>query len=251
MGEIYRALEALAKYLGADPIAVGILLVLPLALMYFRFKYHQDVLKSPRGLAGVRERLAGHGNWRSAYFGSLRRVLTWVDCKLGSSAWSADSYEFTLSMAFIYPFASLLIVWVATGQNTSGISELLPSDLPLSSRALVLAGVCANAFFFYRAATSSGWRQWGNLAFASAFAAAGAVAVLDAHGRRDRASRRLVSRDPRLARVLASAARRRRPALALRERGGVARGTGADLTADYGSGREIRIVLGFNHVSYQ
>ena len=55
MGEFYKALEALGKDLGADPTAVGILLIPPLALMYFRFKYHQDVLKSPRGLAGVRE----------------------------------------------------------------------------------------------------------------------------------------------------------------------------------------------------
>ena len=123
MGEFYRALEALGKLLGADPTAVGILLVLPLAAMYFRFRYHQDVLKSPLGLAGVRERLAAHGNWRSAYFSRLRRALDWVDCHLGSSAWSADSYDFTLSMAFIYPFASLLIIWVATGQNTSGISD--------------------------------------------------------------------------------------------------------------------------------
>ena len=128
MGEFYRALEALGKYLGADPMAVGILLILPLALMYFRFKYHQDVLKSPRGLDGVRDRLAVHGDWRSAYFGRLRSALAWVDCQLGPSPWSVDGYEFTLSMAFIYPFASLLIIWVATEQNTSGISGLLPED---------------------------------------------------------------------------------------------------------------------------
>ena len=90
MGEFYRALEALGRLLGADPTAVGVLLILPLALMYFRFRYHQDVLKSPRGLAGVRERLALHGDWRFAYFGRLRRTLSWVDGKLGPSAWSAD-----------------------------------------------------------------------------------------------------------------------------------------------------------------
>ena len=157
------------------------LLVLPLALMYFRFKYHQDVLKSPRGLDGVRERLAAHGDWRSAYFSRLRRSLAWVDSKLGSSAWSADSYEFTLNMAFIYPFASLLIIWVATGQNTSGISGLVPGDAPLWKRALFLFGVSASAFFCYRALTSSGWRAaYANYAVAYAvtyallFAGAGA-----------------------------------------------------------------------------
>jgi hypothetical protein len=165
VGEIYRALEALAKYLGADPIAVGILLVLPLALMYFRFKYHQDVLKSPRGLAGVRERLTLHGNWRSAYFDRLRRVLVWVDCHLGQSAWSADSYAFTLNMAFLYPFASLFIIWIVTGQNTSGIPAQgfpgqLPGSTPLSVRALFLLAICTLAIaFLLGRATSSGWRD--------------------------------------------------------------------------------------------
>ena len=93
-------------------------------------------MKSPLGLAGVRERLAAHGGWRKAYFGHLRRALAWVDKGLGPSAWSADSYEFTLTMAFIYPFASLFIVWLVTGQNTSGISALLPEDFALWRRAL-------------------------------------------------------------------------------------------------------------------
>ncbi len=182
MGEFYRVLDALAKYLGADPTAVSILLVLPLALMYFRFKYHQDVLKSPKGLAGVRERLAAHGGWRSAYFGQLRRALAWVDCHLGQSAWSAAGYEFTLNMAFIYPFASLFIIWVATGQNTSGISGLLPGDAPLWNRALFLFGISALAFFYSRSVTGSSWRRWAYLAgaFAVASALAGAFAVVSA-----------------------------------------------------------------------
>ena len=113
----------MGKYLGADLTAVGNLLALSGVIyllryaIYRRFIYYQDVLKTPGGLAGVRERLAAHGNWHSAYFGLLHRRLAWVDCQLGASAWSADSYEFTLRMAFIYPFASLLIVWVATGHS--------------------------------------------------------------------------------------------------------------------------------------
>lgn len=177
MGEIYRALEALAKYLGADPIAVGILLVLPLALMYFRFKYHQDVLKSPRGLAGVRERLATHGDWRSAYFGRLRRALAWVDCQLGPSLWSADSYEFTLSMAFIYPFFSLLITWLASGQSTSGVVELLPEQEQVWRRAVFAGCVCSSTYLYKRSFASSGWRGLAYAIASFAFGYIGAVAV--------------------------------------------------------------------------
>lgn len=168
MSGFFRAVEELAKYLGANPTAVGVLLIPPLVIMYYRFKYHQDVLKSPGGLAGVLERLALHG-WRSAYFGRLRRALTWVDCQLGQSAWSADSYEFTLSMAFIYPFASLLIVWVATGQNTSGIFDALREQAPLWQRAFSVTSICACAYFQYRFNIGSGWRSVGNLLIGAAF----------------------------------------------------------------------------------
>ena len=90
MKEIYSAIEAIGKYLGLDPLAVGILLVLPLGLIYWRFRYYQDVLKTPGGLAGTRESLAVQGSWRETYFGELRRALAWVDGKLGDSSWSAD-----------------------------------------------------------------------------------------------------------------------------------------------------------------
>ena len=88
--EILNAIEAFGKWLGGDPTAIVIFLVPAFGLIYWRFKYYQDVLKTPLGLAGVRERLAAHGGWRKAYFGHLRRALAWVDKGLGPLAWSAE-----------------------------------------------------------------------------------------------------------------------------------------------------------------
>jgi hypothetical protein len=157
--EILNAIEAFAKWLGVDPTAVIVLLLLPLALAYGRYRYYQDVLKTGGGLAGVRERLAAHGGWRAAYFTHLHRALAWVDKGLGPSPWSAESYDFTLILALIYPFASLSLVCLVTGQNTSGISALLPEDLPSWRRALAAIALCAEAFFAYRVVTSSGSRK--------------------------------------------------------------------------------------------
>ena len=114
----------------------------------------------------------------------LRRGLAWVDKGLGPSAWSAESYEFTLTMAFIYPFASLLIVWIVTGQNTSGISALLPEDLAFWRCALAATRL-RQRFLCYRFVTSSGWRSSvlrslavaGSLVRFRWFAVAGAVVV--------------------------------------------------------------------------
>ncbi len=144
MKVLYDVVQAIADYAGV----AAILLILPLALLYGRRWHYPDVLKSQLGLARVRKRLAGHGDWRSTYFGKLRSALDRVDRNLGQSAWSADSYEFTLAIAFIYPFVSLFIVWVATGQNTSGISTLLPEDFPLWGRASLLTSLssrCSSA----------------------------------------------------------------------------------------------------------
>ena len=135
-------------------------------------KYYQDVLKTGGGLAGVRERLAAHGGWRKAYFGHLRRALAWVDKGLGPSAWSADSYEFTLTMAFIYPFASLFIVWGVTGQNTSGISALLPEDtgaLLAQNAFYLLALFCQRAFLVSLTRKAPGWQTLVSYITAMAF----------------------------------------------------------------------------------
>jgi hypothetical protein len=169
MKEILNAIEALGKYLGLDPAAVGILLVLPLGLLYWRFRYYQNVLGGSRGLTRVRESLEG-GDWRSAYFGRLRRALSWVDCKLGPSPWSADGYSFALTLAFIYPVAAMFIIWLATGQNTSGIAALLQEHQPVWRRILLACSSCAVAYFGgYRFARSSGRRQLINLAIAAIF----------------------------------------------------------------------------------
>ena len=110
-----------------------------------------------------------------------------VGCAAPSPGWIATlgrrpgariAYEFTLSMAFIYPFVSLFIVWVATAQDTSGIAVLEIIDLPLWSRALALFGVGASTFFFYRSTTSSGWQGLVNLAVA--FAVISALTVVGA-----------------------------------------------------------------------
>ena len=188
MGEIYRALEALAKYLGADPIAAGHFARSAPRPHVFPVQVSSGCPQVAARPCRSRERLAAHGGWRSAYFGLLRRALTWVDCQLGPSARSADSYEFTLNMALIYPVASLFIVWVVTAQNTSGISALLPSDLPLSGRAIFVSGVCACAFFYYRFLTSSDWQKWANAAVAgvagaavsAGFGSLGVIAVVGA-----------------------------------------------------------------------
>jgi hypothetical protein len=156
--DILKAIEDLGKYLGLDPAATLILLVLPLGLLYWRFRYNKDALLGSRSLARVRESLEVR-DWRSAYFGRLQRVLGWVDGKLGQSAWSADSYEFTLTMAFVYPFASLLIVWVVTGQNTSGIAELLPEQEPAWTRTLFLVITWTDIYLWYKFTVSSGWRR--------------------------------------------------------------------------------------------
>lgn len=78
-------------------------------------------------------------------------------------------------MAFIYPFASLFVVWMATGQNTCGITELFPENSSLWSRALALAIMCPAAFFAYRLNKNPNWRN--GVFYLVAFAGAGAGAV--------------------------------------------------------------------------
>jgi hypothetical protein len=166
---IMDAIRRFGDYWHLDPVAVGILLLLPLGILHTRYRYNKDVLAGSRSLPRLRASLEAR-DWRSAYFGMLQRRLSWVDGKLGQSAWSADSYEFTLTMAFVYPFASLLIVWLVTGRNTSGIADLLPEQVAFWRQTLVLLsiGMCAHAsYHFTRCQSRRGFRYF---AFAWVFA---------------------------------------------------------------------------------
>jgi hypothetical protein len=175
MKEIGVFLKDVGTYLGMPAEAVAVLLFL-IAIGYWRYGYHRDTLKGLGGRADVRERLEKHGSWREAYFGGLRRGLAWVDGKLGTSAWSAESYDFALRMAFVYPIASLVIIWMFTGQNTSGIEGLLAEDISPMQRVLAVGLTVLSAAMFYASRTSKGWRQWAYIPFAFAFAFAGAGA---------------------------------------------------------------------------
>lgn len=171
MKVLYDVVQAIADYAGV----AAILLILPLALLYGRRWHYPDVLKSQLGLARVRKRLAGHGDWRSTYFGKLRSALDRVDRNLGQSAWSADSYEFTLTMAFIYPFASLFLVWIAIGENTSGIEKLLHNEAPVMERVLSTIFICICLYLIHKSVVSSGWRKSTYLLAIPVFAGAGAL----------------------------------------------------------------------------
>lgn len=163
-------LPILGPYLGVIPSVICVLTGLI-------FYYYMQTLQGSEGLAGVRERLAHHGEWREAYFAYLRQSLAWVDGKLGASPWGADSYEFTLRMAVIYPFASLLIIWMVTGQNTSGISDLLPENLAVRQRVDAVTAMSLAAVLYYASMKAGGGRQWAYQAGGFVVACAVAVSV--------------------------------------------------------------------------
>jgi hypothetical protein len=72
-------------------------------------------------------------------------------------------------MAFVYPIISLLLIWSVTGQNTSGISGLLPGDIAAWQRAAVLGALCVSGVFFYAFVQTKNQRQWVYLAVAFAY----------------------------------------------------------------------------------
>lgn len=148
MKEISAFLKDAGAFLGLSPEVVAVaLFMLPVA--YWRYSYHSKTLEGKGGRNVVRDRLQRHGSYRDAYFLHLRLSLEWLDSKLGASAWSAQSYDFTLRMAFVYPFASLFIIWMFTGQNTSGIERLLRDDASPMLRVLTVALTSALAATYY------------------------------------------------------------------------------------------------------
>lgn len=126
------------------------------------------------------------GGW---YRTGLSTVMDRVDGRLGAHPFSPGLYTLCTLLALAYPIVAMLVVWVGTGANTSGVSGLLPEatagDERLLSRMIFGVGAGLAVLGGWQGVRQSGWRSiaWLGimllgflLAFAGAFAFALAVA---------------------------------------------------------------------------
>ena len=106
--------------------------------------------------------------------------MDWYNGKLGDDSWSPQTFDFSLRMALIYPLISLFAIWVATGENTSGIDALLP-PASAAQRLLALFAIAVSIFSYLQYMRASSWIgriSW--LIITVAFGVAGAVAFAGA-----------------------------------------------------------------------
>lgn len=167
MGPIEQILKLLGEYAGT---VLGAALPVIGFVIWRRFIFYKEALAGRHSRNRIKKRLAHHGDLRCAYFANLRAVLDWVDSKLGTAPCSANSYGFALNLATFYPLVSLLLIWAATGKNTSGVPDLLPEDYSDWRRTIVLISATSNAYFLYVGTTTPG--GWGRF-----YLALGAVGI--------------------------------------------------------------------------
>lgn len=120
---------ALARYPGFTAGLVALLVAGLLVGMTWRNRVRLRAEAVP-GTPGHAEIVAqARKRWLApeGYRAGLRRWLAWMSAKFEDDrAFSAGSYEWLLRLAVIYPIAGVYLVWLVTGENTSGIEGLLP-----------------------------------------------------------------------------------------------------------------------------
>jgi hypothetical protein len=129
----------------------------------------EDKKKGSQGLRDEAERVGRPWLEPTSYRGKLGSALTRVDRSLGEHPWGPNTFDFCLRLAVVYPLASVLLVWVVTGLNTSGISGFLP-EADLGRRLFGLIGIGFSAFAFWKYLSEKGRKRFVWLAFAFAFA---------------------------------------------------------------------------------
>jgi hypothetical protein len=139
------------------------------------FSTHREALKPGAGDAFSRRlrSLAGEEGWRERYRDVLARRLEWLNNRLGQHPWSAGSFDWTLRLALFYPIASLIFVWLVTGEDTSGISGLFAEHSLFRQRAIIALGLAIWLAFHFLASMASGWlvaMMYSAVAFAVAIA---------------------------------------------------------------------------------
>ena len=73
--------------------------------------------------------------------GCLRHLARWLDRVFGAPT-SDKAFGVSWSIALIYPVILMLIMWVVTDQNVSGITGFLPDDgTPIRQRATIIVGL--------------------------------------------------------------------------------------------------------------
>lgn len=94
----------------------------------------------PDGLAQAQKHVHRHPTklYADIYRRNLQMVLDWLDAHLGDQPWSGCAFDWCLRIAIAYPVISLVLVWGLTGDNTSGIFAMLPSNIGAFSRTLGL-----------------------------------------------------------------------------------------------------------------
>jgi hypothetical protein len=130
LGEDVRAaVEAWIAYLGIP--AWVVLLVLGALVAVWRLHAHHIKLLEKMGEPGKREEIDKARSRPLVAVDSYRRrlaaVLGWLDARLGPHPWGPGSYDWCLRLAFVYPILGILLIWAITGENTSGIPDLLPA----------------------------------------------------------------------------------------------------------------------------
>jgi len=124
-------------------------------------------------------RVLGAGlGWASRHFGPIEpfdaAAAPWRARLFARNPWPVASYDLSLTLALIYPIAGVLLVWLLSGANTSGIAALLPEQASAWQRSLAMLALGGEIGFFYAWVRSDGCKRW--LFYALGLAFAGAVA---------------------------------------------------------------------------
>lgn len=100
--------------------------------------------------------------WRKKYFSYLQGLIDYVELRSGRYVASGQTFDWLLRIAYFYPVAAYIIIWVVTGAATAGIAELLPDGRSADARLLTLVVLIA-AIVVYRKIARAPWRTWAPL----------------------------------------------------------------------------------------
>jgi len=163
-------IDQLIKTLEREAIAIharlgtpGLLGLLVVLGFLWRWRANARLLErlqpGTRGMAEETQAIEQAALRATGYRERLQSWLDWLSSKLGSAhPWGPGAYERMLTLAVIYPIFGVLVVWVVTGENTSGIPGLL-SDIAAAQRWLILALLVFAGITYCRSSRSEGWTR--------------------------------------------------------------------------------------------
>ncbi len=119
---------------------------------------------------------------RAQYADAIKSWLDWAyrvtryDGEIrDQTPFGPGAFQVMLSLAVAYPVITVLLVWLFTGVNTSGVPVLLPDAIAPAERALAGAALAAATCLLIGFYQDQHWRRWLWLFGAFAFAVSGAV----------------------------------------------------------------------------